>query len=110
MMNNWGGYPGWAWQKESFALVASDGRISVVVYTGGPHLRSEIEEYGNWVLDNLGIGDFERGIWVWQGRIFWNEEGEPVDNKFVIRKPTDEEWKQIIQGRCPWDEADWGIE
>jgi hypothetical protein len=104
----WGGFPPEAWALDSMAVLSSDGNDGIVMFTAGPHLALEIEDYGNCTLLELGFEDVPRGIWIWQGRIIWDKEGEPVDQIGHIREPLDSEWKAIRERRNPWNDADWG--
>jgi len=110
----WGGYPKSAWGKDSYAVVVSDSRRMIVLYTGGPAIKMELDESGMAPEDILPIEGAGDGISVWVGKAKWEpgpydctEDGETIlDGEF--RDPTDQEWEYIRKGESPWNEADWG--
>lgn len=110
----WGGYPKEAWNKDSFAVVASDTRRMIVLYTGGPAVKMELDESGMDPEEILPVEEAGDGISVWVGKTKWEpgpyeypDDGETIlDGEF--RDPTDQEWEHIRKGESPWNEADWG--
>lgn len=116
-MTLWGPYPVDRWAEPSRAVVASDGHgHGCILYTEGPHLRSEMVELGRRALSELMLDDTPAGIWVWVGRIVGVEhpatsngpaewDTEMVDEE--MRPPTDDEWAAIREGRSPWPDPWW---
>ena len=108
----WENYPKHAWNGPSFAVVANDDLGSgCVLWTGGPHVRFEIEEGGSHTLADLGLDNAPVGISIWEGIYVWWPGGyeSPDDGGSkpagIFRKPTENEWKAIKQGVSPWDET-----
>ena len=115
----WDGYPSAAWERQSLAVVVSDGDgTGLVLWTAGPHIRMEMEEGGFKCLDELYLDKAPFGISVWVGRLTWNPGGweNPSDGETVpcptnhFREPTEEEWVAIREKRCPWNDQDWRIQ
>lgn len=114
MGDYWDGYPKSAWDRDSKAVVACDGRGNgCVLWTAGPHVRMEVEENGFEQLCDLGLDDAPLGISVWEGRYEYRatthpDEGCESDPVGKFRRPTDEEWRLIRDdGVCPWDDQEW---
>ncbi len=108
---SWGGYD---FSKPSLAVVVvNDACEGAVFWPVGGHLLYEILEAGISSLEELGLEPPEPGIWVWEGKYIWEDgpyecplEGEMAPSgKF--RKPTNEEWEAIKDGRSPWKDDDW---
>jgi hypothetical protein len=104
----WGGYALGAWDKDSLAVIACDGKGNgAVLWTVGPHVRLEMDEGGLRDLGDLGLDDAPAGVSIWVGRYvtdgggYCNEEADTYP-KGGFRAPTDEEWTAIREGRCPW--------
>lgn len=108
----WGGYDR---SKKTMAVIAcsDDGRAVSVLWTVGGAIAMELEE-GGLGHNDLGL-DTEPGIWVWEGVAVWIPGGyyTPDDGEMELqgsfRKPTDEEWTAIRDGRCPWDWSLWMV-
>lgn len=111
----WDGYPKSAWDCDSLAVIASDGKDGCVLWTASPHVRLEIEECNMYSLADLGLDDAPWGISVWVGKYVYHNNSNPLgpdeggdsEPKGVFRSPTDDEWIAIREGRCPWDDNDW---
>lgn len=104
----WGGYD---FNKPSLAVIADGGtphRSGCVLWTVGAHVRMEMEEGGLSALDDLGLEAPDVGIWIWEGKYSWDSDGysEP---RGKFRRPTEEEWQAIREGRCPWNDEDWKL-
>ncbi len=114
----WDGYPASAWDKDSLAVVASDGKEGCVLWTAGPHVRMEIEEFNMCSLSDLGLDDAPQGISIWVGRYVWFNDSHPLDPdegsssepRGAFRAPTEDDWTAIREGRCPWNDDDWRVE
>lgn len=100
------------WKKPNLAVIAqSEGaQRGVVLWYAGPHLASWIPDCG-WDCDSNGLGDSTtEGIFVWEGIIVGSvtpsspngPEEYDADPVGKCRPPTEEEWKAIREGRCPW--------
>lgn len=106
----WGGYPHRAWEMESFAIVACDGMgHGCVLYTGGPHVRYELEEVSR-CLSDIALDDAPSGLSVWMGRTHGVGSGEDVTTelKGAFRPLNEVERLFVTRGQSPWNEADWG--
>ncbi len=116
--DRWDGYPASAWDKDSLAVVASDGKEGCMLWTAGPHVRMEIEEYNMYSLSDLGLDDAPKGISIWVGKYVWfndsnpfgPDEGSSSEPRGAFRPPTEDEWTAIREGRCPWNDDDWRVE
>lgn len=106
----------WNWNKASRAVVAQGQHKGCVVWFVGGHLSQEIEEAGLYALDELGLDDAPKGISIWEGVYLWREgwnpaggydEGGDSSPKGSFRAPTKEEWRDIENGKAPWNEDDW---
>jgi len=101
--------------KSSLAVLAyNDDGKGCVLWTVGAHVRMEMEEGGLWTLEELGLEPPEPGIWIWEGKYIYSRCGPygedcETDPKGEFRQPTDEEWKLIREGCCPWNDEDWKI-
>jgi hypothetical protein len=94
---------------QSKAVIAANHKgFGCVVWYVGPGLINEIEEAGLQELGDLGLDDAPEGISVWEGIYVWSrgpyecpEDGDsaPVG---AFRRPSDEEWIAIREGRNPW--------
>jgi len=110
--DTWGGYD---FSKNSLAVVASGFPNELcVLWMAGPHVRMELEEYGLSAEDILPDPDSE-GIWIWEGHGVWHpgpyecpEDGE-TELVGAYRQPTEEEWKAIQKGECPWNNEEWKL-
>jgi len=114
----WDEYTSAAWLRTSLAVVACDGHgTGCVIWTAGPHVRMEIEEYSSVTLAALGLDDAPHGISVWEGRYDYHDTSHPLGPdegceatpKGSFRSPTADEWKAICEDRCPWNDADWRV-
>ena len=112
-------YNGYDPEKKSVAVIGSNGNgHGTLVWWAGGHLALEINEYGFSDLGDLGLDDCPIGIWVWEGKYIYHsgvncegiDVGGDAEPKGEFRKPTDEEWAAIREGRSPWNDDDWKIE
>ncbi len=109
----WDGYD---FSRDSLAAVAFGIRGELcVLWTVGGDVRMEMDEYGMNAVDVLPEPDSE-GIWVWEGRGVWHpgsyecpNDGE-VELVGTYRRPTEEEWRAIQRGECPWNDEEWKLE
>lgn len=111
-----GAWPKQRWAEPSRAVVVCDGHGNgCILYTEGPHFRSEMETNGRG-LGDLWLDDTEHGIWVVVGRIVpitypsspnGPEEYDAELQADEFRRPTPEEWKAIVEGRTPWPDPHW---
>lgn len=110
------GYPEWAWNKDSLAIVVSDGDgHGMVLYTAGPHVLRIMDDACSRYLDDLGLGDAPEGISVWKGLIksqiypatpdSAEEYDSWLEGTFGPLQP--EEWQALQENRCPWDDDEW---
>lgn len=115
-------WEGYDFSKPSQAVVAADAKgKGAVLWSVGGHIRMELEEAGLSDLDDLGLeppDELGAGVWIWVGTYSWvpgyvegyEAPGEGyMDCKGEFRRPTDDEWAAIKDGRCPWDNEDWKI-
>jgi hypothetical protein len=103
----------WDFDKPSRALVACDGEgHGVVLWWVGGHLEEEIEEAGLRRLDELGLDDAPQGLSVWEGRYeYFRPEDDPAPHAVgTFRDLTDPEAEAVLEGRNPWDPAQWKME
>jgi hypothetical protein len=113
----WGGYPQEAWDKDSCALIASNGKgEGVILFTGGPHVRYELEEgCCSAYLCDYGLDDAPAGLSVWEGKyllegnISYNDADGDITTqpKGKFRPLTDLEWEHVKNNKSPWDETYW---
>lgn len=102
------------WDKPSLAVVACDGDgHGCVLHTVGPHVAFDMREIGR-DLDDLGLDDAPAGISIWEGVTAgggYAGDGDYHDTYLsgAFRAPTDDEWKAIREGRCPWNPDDWAV-
>lgn len=104
------------YSKPSKAVLCSNGRTGIILYYVGATLSFEVEEMGLTFLEDLGLGNAPKGISIWEGDYKWypgsweySTDGDYIpEGKF--RQPTEEEWSDIKQNKCPWDEKDWLLE
>jgi len=102
----WGGYD---FYKGSKAVICKgEGDVGAVLWTVGPHVRMEIEEACIYRTDDLGLDPPSKGIWIWEGGAYYDNEGTP-DFSGVFRLPNTEEWAAIMVNECPWDDKDWKL-
>jgi hypothetical protein len=94
--------------RSKAVIAANDKGFGCVVWYVGPGLTNEIEEVGLHELGDLGLDDAPEGISVWEGVFVWQpgpyehpDDGDLVPSG-TFRKPTDEEWIAIREGRNPW--------
>ena len=99
----WDGYPKSAWDRDSLAVIASDGKGNgAVLFAAGPYVRMEVEETGLSTLEDLGLGDAPLGVSVWVGRYHYNGlDGDSLEVRGRFREPSYLEWGAIKRGKCP---------
>lgn len=107
----WNGFPHAAWEMQSCAVIACDGRGNgCVLYTGGPAVKAEIQNVSDH-LGDIGLDDAPAGLSVWVGKLLtWRtSDGEyEGELKGAFRPLQPEEWKAVQAGVSPWNDADWG--
>jgi hypothetical protein len=87
-----------------------------VMFCVGGHIKYEIEEVGFNDIYDLGLNPPSEGIWVWEGKFKTYECNyycDPTEYDFFpvgkFRKPTEEELKMVVDGKCPWNDDEWRI-
>lgn len=106
----------WDPEKPSRALIACDGEgKGCVLWWVGSDLFCEIDAVGK-VLEDLGLDNAPHGLSVWEGRYEGFETGNEINGvewdtepKGKFRELTDDEFRAIREGLCPWDESEWQI-
>jgi hypothetical protein len=95
------------WSSKAIVACDGHGRGAVLWYVGGA-LENEIGECRLRELGDLGLDDAPQGISVWEGTYIWvsgpfecPDDGR-MDPSGKFRSPTDEEWRAVREGRCPW--------
>lgn len=93
----------------SMAVIANNSNSGIILWYIGFDLDIEIKEAGLQSLEYLGLDDASEGISIWEGKYFWSpgpfeypEDGESYPQG-CFREPTEEEWRSIKLGICPWD-------
>lgn len=92
--------------KPSIALIASDGKRSVIMDSVGGYI-----DY--WMSEACVYDEFdglEAGVWLWEGTIvgstdYWGEYDEELAGEF--RKLTKEDWDLLQGGDVLWDSSEW---
>lgn len=103
------------WGKPSLAVIAcTERKFGVVLWYVGAHVESMIEGIGGHDIEELGFEDEPPiGISVWEGRTVggrYNSYTGDYDDamlKGTYRAPTEDEWRAIREGRCPWNADEW---
>lgn len=120
------------WRKPNRAVVAfAASKSGLVLWFVGAHLEDAISLIGTRDVDHLGFEltegpatvtidrdghpfvDFPEGLCIWEGHTsggFYNAHTGDCDDcqlKGTCRRPTDNEWAAIREGRNPWDPNDW---
>ena len=94
--------------RDSYAVVASDGTNGIVLSYVGGHMHHEVEAWDSRKIEDLGLTDAPAGISIWEGKYISEiSEYEATTPKGRFRKPTGEELMEIVAGRCPWQVEDW---
>lgn len=110
---SWDGYPTWAWDKPSRAvIVQGPGKKSgCVLYAAGPHIRMMMEDGQD--LESLGLDDAPEGISIWEGVTgggnYSHGMGDYCDLYLTgkFRDPTQNEWDYIKSKLSPWSDEFW---
>lgn len=99
-------------KEESRAVLAANEDLDgVILWYEGDHIEGEVEAVGTY-LEDLGLTPSSAGIWIWEGIYSWcpgswecPEDGDSWP-KGTFRRPTEEEWVAIREGRSPWSVSD----
>lgn len=106
---------GYNFNKPSLAVIVSNGNNGMVIWWVGGHLWAEVVEAGLFHTTDLGLEEPSAGVWIWEGvyKVGRGSYEHPYDvdtwPEGKWRKPTDEEWLAIKEGRNPWDDKDWMV-
>ena len=100
-------YNGYDWERESKAVVASDGKgAGAVLWSIGVHVNFAIAELGFMDLGDLGLDDCPLGIHIWEGHSETRHSDDGEDDWLELvgkfRQPTLDEWEKIKNNTCPW--------
>lgn len=97
------------WSKPSKAVIASFAVGGKILTYAGPDIESMIEDAGSCDIHDLGLdADAPNGISIWEGVIKTSHTHTPDCNEYdswlagKFREPTEEEWRAIRRGECPW--------
>lgn len=99
-------------EKKCLAVIAeSPLGTGIVLWTVGGDVVEKINELGNNTFD-LALVPPSYGVWVWEGKYVLADDETETDEFGPLgefRRPTEEEWIAIREGRCPWNDEEWKV-